>query len=196
MEDEREQEAKPATGEAGGIVPGAETVGEVAPAQEVARAIAAPEKRSLAEKAARYRKHLKLGRARREILAIEGWTNNEYRYVRHWLGGSFRYENADAFSDYLAGEQSRLEEIDAQIAEARVEAGLEPGERHRIVKDLHRLSFEVRQGIYEMAMKLGVLRKSAERVEVQEVVVGFGDEDGKLIQPHWPGADAETETVQ
>lgn len=198
MEDEREQEAKPAAGETAGIVTGAETVGEVAPAQEVAAAITAPEKRSLAEKAARYRKHLKLGRARQEILAIEGWTNYEYRYVRKWLGSSFRYANAEAFADYLAGEQSRLEEIDAQIDEARKEAGLEPAERHRIVKDLHRLSFDIRQGVYEMAMKLGVLRKAAERVEIKEVVVGFGDENGNFVQQRWPDAEPEpeTETVQ
>ena len=60
---------------------------------------------------------------------------------------------------------------------------------HKSLASFHRVRNEIVISISDLAMKLGLLQKAAEKLEVdvvREFTVGFGDEN---IRPKWPTMD-------
>lgn len=134
----------------------------------------------LADRAARIRGHLKNGFGRREICLRENLTLAEYRSAMRWLG-KIGSDNWESFASFMVGEQSRLEEIETDIESARTKGDM------RAVAALHRVAADIHRGIYDMALKLGVLQREAIRIEARRVEVSFGDEK---IRP-WFATDPE-----
>jgi hypothetical protein len=134
-----------------------------------------------AEIARAIRTHLKAGKTRSEIIEAENLTPKQYRWGLMVLG-KFPKQNIEAFSTFLADEIVRIEQILDDMKLAR-HAG-----DFRALAAFHKLLSEIRVGSMELAMKLGLLQKAAEKLKVetvQEYRVGFGDE-GNLVTPRWP----------
>ncbi len=142
----------------------------------------------MSERAARVRKLLMLGISRGEIMVRENLTAPEYRCAMEFMA-RFPDKNVQAFAQYWAGEQSRLGEIENDVIAARA-AG-----EFRSVAVLQRLAKDVRKDVYEMAMKLGILKRAAEEIVLTErrFEVGFGDEV-RLLKPSWPILNAQQST--
>ncbi|HEY2461404.1 MAG TPA: hypothetical protein VGI16_11375 [Candidatus Acidoferrum sp.] len=138
-----------------------------------------PPLRTVMALAVAIRSHLRNGKNRGEILEIEQVTKAQYRYAIRVLG-KFPERNEDAFANFFVGVQGRLEDVEKDIAAARTVADF------RALGNLHRTAHLLHLSIFEMAMKLGILRKAADDVNVNvcEFKVGFGDEN---LSPKWPG---------
>lgn len=125
---------------------------------------------AIADRAMRIRRHLKNGLCRREICLAEHITLGEFRSAMRQLG-KIGGDNREIFADFMLGEQSRLDEIEKDIEAARTRQDM------RAVAALHRISAEIRRGIYDMALKLGILQREAIKIESRSVEVRFGDEE-------------------
>lgn len=141
---------------------------------EISRAVGRPRgvtSKDIMDRAARIRKHLRNGLHRREICARENLTLAEFRSGMNWLG-RFGSDNTEAFAGFLAAQQSNLEEINKLIDDQLASGAPDV---HAYVK-LKRLAVEVYAGIYDMALKLGVLQRETIKIEARSVEVSFGDE--------------------
>jgi hypothetical protein len=143
-------------------------------------------KRPITELARAIRMHLKAGKSRRDILEAESITEKQFRYAMKQLG-RFPMKNIEAFSHFLVGAELRLEELGEDMSLVR-QAG-----DHKSLAAFHRVRNEIVLSISDLAMKLGLLQKAAEKLEVaavREFTVGFGDES---IRPNWPTLDVPAE---
>lgn len=124
------------------------------------------------------RRHAKLGKARKEICALEGCTDRQFRYAVQLLGQAPE-KNEEAYGLYKMAMQARLEDIEGDIITARTNGDL------RALAGLQRTAVMISDAIMEMGMKLGILVKAAEKVEISEqrYQVGFGDE---FTKANWP----------
>jgi hypothetical protein len=135
-------------------------------------------KRTVMEKGRAIRTHLKAGRSRSEILAIEGFTVKEYRYAIKKLS-DFPSKNIEAFSSFLLDSQIAIEQL-AEDSERVRKSG-----DYRALVAFARLAHDIRVSTMDLATKLGFLQKAAEQIEVKmdSFEVSFGDED---VKPIWP----------
>jgi hypothetical protein len=143
-------------------------------------------KRPIPELARAIRVHLKAGKSRRDILEAEGITEKQYRHAMKQLG-KFPTRNIEAFAHFLVGAELRLEELAEDMSLVR-QAG-----DHKSLAAFHRVRNEIVMSISDLAIKLGLLQKAAEKLEVatvREFTVGFGDE---IVRPKWPTLDMPTE---
>jgi hypothetical protein len=136
-------------------------------------------KRSVADRAVAVRRLLKSGKSRAEILAEENLTLKEYRTAIKRLG-EFPKKNADAFASYVLDCQLALERIaeDAELARAAGD--------YRALPSFHRIALDIRMSANALAMKLGLLERAAEQVDLnvtRSYEVSFGDEN---VKPVWP----------
>ena len=134
------------------------------------------------------RRHAKLGRARKEICHLENCTEKQFRYATSLLG-KFPEKNAEAFGYYVMSVQAQIEEVEEAIQMALGKSvdknGIQiPGD-WKLLPPLHRVQKDLRDGIFDMAMKLGIVKKAAEAIDLnlRDFTVGFGDED---VKPVWP----------
>lgn len=135
--------------------------------------------KTMLQRAVTLRHYLRRGYHRKEICIRMQLTFKQYSYTKKWMGDGFKNSNSEAFADFMMGEQSRLDEIEKDLLTARAKEDI------RGVAALHKVAAEVRRGIYEMALKLGVLQRELLRIETnQRVRVCFGDGDEAII-PDW-----------
>lgn len=139
-------------------------------------------RRSSAEIARVIRGHLKAGKSRAEILEAESLTPKQYRWGLMTLG-KFPKKNAEAFATFLADELIRIERISEDMELAR-HAG-----DFRAVAAFHKLVNDIKSNTMELALKLGLLQRAAEKLEVSEVsyTVSFGDEASPTKWPAFGG---------
>jgi hypothetical protein len=140
------------------------------------------EKKTPQQLAIAIRKHLKGNKNVVEIMAIENCTRMQYRYALRLLG-KFPGGNEEAFARFNFAMQARLDNVDRAI-----DAATRMGEFHSI-SSLTRTAAYIQLEIMNMAMKLGVLYKAPEKLEVTDrkrFDVGFGDEV-EATKPMWPG---------
>lgn len=136
-------------------------------------------KEGMALRIRQIRHWLKVGLGRKEICARLEITPRQYQCAMANLG-KFGTNNAEAFGDFLMGEQNRLEEIEEKIKELFCgNHVMEFGDKLNAYVKLQRLAFDIKNGVYEMGMKLGVLDREAIKIENRSVEVGFGDEEVK-----------------
>lgn len=126
---------------------------------------------NLLQRAVTMRHYLKRGYHCKEICARMQISNGQYRYALKWMAREFKTNNSEAFAAFQLGEQARLDEIEMDIQTARTKEDL------RAVATLHKVAAEVRRGIMDMALKLGVLQRETIRIEARRVDVCFGDEE-------------------
>jgi len=154
--------------------------------QEEATDTSVPDKgkeRTAMEKAIAIRKHLKAGKQRKEIIAVEGFTEKEYRYA-FTLFGKHPEKNVEAFTQFLFGQQDQMDDVLADMETARRVGTL------NVLPSLHRVLKDLRESIYEMAMKMGINKKAVEEIALTQRYfdVAFGDE--APTKPAWPqGSD-------
>jgi hypothetical protein len=135
-------------------------------------------KRSSTEIARSIRSHLKAGMTRADIMEAESLTPKQYRWGLLTLG-KFPKKNIEAFATFLADETVRLDQIaeDMQLARAAGD--------FRALAAFHRIVSEIKTGSMELALKLGLLKKAAEGIDLEPRTyeVCFGDEN---LKPNWP----------
>lgn len=137
------------------------------------------EDKTMLQRAVTMRHYLRRGYHRKEICIRMGITPKQFAYTKRWMGNGFKDSNSEAFADFMMGEQSRLDEIEKDILTARAKEDV------RGVAALHKVAADVRRGIYDMALKLGVLQRESLRIETNEKVrVCFGDGDEAIV-PDW-----------
>lgn len=129
------------------------------------------EDEKIGQRAVTVRHYLKRGYQRSEICARMQITQGQYAYTLKWMTRGFKTNNSEAFAAYMLGEQARLDEIELDMKAARDRTDL------RAVASLHKVAAEVRRGIMDMALKLGVLQRETIRIEARRVDVCFGDEE-------------------
>lgn len=134
--------------------------------------------------------HAKMCRSRSEILHLEGCTIKAYRHAVSLLG-RFPEKNAEAFGYYVMSVQAQIdsveEAIDMALGRSLDKNGIQiPGD-WKLLPALYRVHKDLRNDIFEMAMKLGIIQKAAEAVNLnlRDFTVGFGDE-GSAVKPQWP----------
>jgi len=133
-------------------------------------------RQEIAERAATIRRHIILGRGRKEICAIEGLTVSEYRVALRYIGREWA-TNREAFGNFRMGIAGHLEDIERRMKALLEFAGNEIDKVHAYVK-LKKLWIETEQSQYEMALKLGILQRESFKIEDRrEVSVSFGDEN-------------------
>lgn len=144
---------------------------------------------TMAARAQSIRSHVMMGRARKEICAIEKISEGEYRSAMKWLGKSW-VDNSEAFGEFKISEQNRLIAIQRIINQ--VEGAEKPDavdKAHALVK-LHKLAHEIGFNVREMGLRLGMLTRETLRIqELPKVEVAFGDE--KTV-PWFSQEDKET----
>ena len=139
-------------------------------------------KRTVVEKGRAIRTHLKAGKTRAEIMEAEGFTEKEFRYALLRLG-RFPKSNMEAFASFLVDSHIALQQL-AEDAERVRAAG-----DHKSLSAFYRVAHDIRTGTMDLAMKLGLLQRAAEKMELgvtQGFVVSFGDE-GTI--PVWPDVE-------
>jgi hypothetical protein len=139
-------------------------------------------KRPSAEIARVIRQHLKAGKTRSDIMEEENLTPAQYRWGLLVLG-RFPKRNVEAFATFLADETVRLEQIADDMQLARSVGDL------RALAAFHKIISEIKVGSMELAMKLGLLQRAADRIQLDQTPVyevSFGDEDGNRVKPVFP----------
>jgi hypothetical protein len=127
------------------------------------------------------RRHFKTGKSRAEIMLIEGCTPKQYRYAVR-LMGKFPHGNEEAFGKYNLAMQGHLEDVANALFYAVRQNDLVA------IAALTKTAASIHDSILDMAMKLGVLFKAPNKVEVTErkrFDIGFGDES-EVKKPMWP----------
>src|SRR5579885_1761045 len=71
-------------------------------------------KRTAMENAIAIRRHLKNGKQRKEIMALERLTPKAYRYALSLLG-QYPTGNQEAFAQFYFGVQAHIEDVEADI---------------------------------------------------------------------------------
>lgn len=129
----------------------------------------------MAKRARLVRFELMLGRGIREICALNGLTISECRSAIRWLGKW--KDNSEAFGEFRAGEQNRLEAIQKRIDAVNADSASSETEKAHAIVRLHKLAHDIRFNIMEIGLPLGLLdREEPEVKENYSVSVYFGDE--------------------
>lgn len=133
-------------------------------------------KEEIAARASIVRRHIILGRTRREICSLEGLTLKEYQVAIKYIGREWS-SNREAFGNFRMGIAAHLEDIEKRMKALLASSANEIDVVHAYVK-LKKLWIETEQSQYEMALKLGILQRESFKIEDRrEVSVRFGDED-------------------
>lgn len=129
----------------------------------------------MARRARAISKHLRLGRKRKEICAIESLTVAEFQSAKRWVTRGWT-DNFECFGDLVLSEQERLEEIKELIEAVKLEDG-SAIEKSAAIGKLQRLAHDILFDLTEMGLKLGTLDRDRLKVDERQTIrVSFGDE--------------------
>lgn len=127
-------------------------------------------------RARRVRSALARGKSRLEICQEQNLTLTQYQTAIKWISRRWK-TNDQAFAELQIGEDERLNVIQDELEALLTNDAVEAADKFRALLAAQIAMNKIRFNVYEMGLRLGILKREASKIEeTRNVNVRFGDE--------------------